>query len=274
LRLIHPSVADLAWDAKPPSEEAVKVNSGAFEAHYSASGTLVQANQLRLQAFATLIHFMPHYYECLRPSMPLILKTIRLCLRPELKENKPLQYNLLRLCDGLLSRLKCQATGRSAEKEPTAGQTAKIEDCSDAADTNTRELLVWWAETVGLILENLTTRLQTPRANRAGLPCAHRSVRQQMTTEYQLGSEWDCHCMQPGIWCDRSLAVPNAHAHVVDASKVWARARVNCQHRVPVFGKTAGDEFITVAVPLTTFLASSPLPMPPSTSNFKETLGL
>lgn len=156
LRLIHPSVADLAWDAKPPSEEAVKVNSGAFEAHYSASGTLVQANQLRLQAFATLIHFMPHYYECLRPSMPLILKTIRLCLRPELKENKPLQYNLLRLCDGLLSRLKCQATGRSAEKEPTAGQTAKIEDCSDAADTNTRELLVWWAETVGLILENLT----------------------------------------------------------------------------------------------------------------------
>ncbi|KAL7054875.1 hypothetical protein AAHC03_024290 [Spirometra sp. Aus1] len=155
LRLIHPSVADLAWDAKPSTEE-VKVNSDTSETPSGASGSLVQANQLRLQAFATLIHFMPHYYECLRPSMPLILKTIRLCLKPELKENKPLQYNLLRLCDSLLARLKCQVTGTYAEREAAGGETASSED-RNSVDANTRQLLAWWAETVGIIMDNLTS---------------------------------------------------------------------------------------------------------------------
>ncbi|BHF84111.1 hypothetical protein SprV_0902726100 [Sparganum proliferum] len=167
LRLIHPSVADLAWDAKPSTEE-VKVNSDTSEPPSGASGSLVQTNQLRLQAFATLIHFMPHYYECLRPSMPLILKTIRLCLKPELKENKPLQYNLLRLCDSLLARLKCQATGTYAEQEEVAGGEAASTEDRNSVDANTRQLLAWWAETVAIILDNLTLKVEpdghpTPR---------------------------------------------------------------------------------------------------------------
>lgn len=83
----------LAWDKLEPSNPL------------SCIGTDLQPNTLRMQALSTLAQFIPNYFECLRPSMPLLIRTIRLCLKVIgicLNYKRPTTYNFLVIVIGII----------------------------------------------------------------------------------------------------------------------------------------------------------------------------
>ncbi|KAF8565543.1 hypothetical protein P879_07028 [Paragonimus westermani] len=70
LRLLHPSVAECAWDTHIPDS-----------LDHTVSATSQQPYQVRVQALTVLRNMVPNYAGFLRPSLPLLKKTMLLCLQ-------------------------------------------------------------------------------------------------------------------------------------------------------------------------------------------------
>ncbi|KAF6776144.1 hypothetical protein AHF37_04714 [Paragonimus kellicotti] len=93
LRLLHPSVAECAWDTHIPDSLT-----------HEASTTSQQPYQVRVQALAVLRNMVPNYTGFLRPSLPLLKKTLLLCLQ-NTEEAHPLWSPVLQFLDVFLPHL-------------------------------------------------------------------------------------------------------------------------------------------------------------------------
>uniref|UniRef100_A0A5K3FH38 DUF4042 domain-containing protein n=1 Tax=Mesocestoides corti TaxID=53468 RepID=A0A5K3FH38_MESCO len=156
LRLIHPKVADLAWDAGTADS-----NGPAAASPREAP----QPNALRVQAISTLRAFVAVYYDCLRPSMHLLKRTIHLCLQPDMEENKPLRTDVFRLCDALISKvfeslitdLHSRLPAPQGVELSSKGDDVKLSsDCDSSLKTN----VAWWTDIIAVILDNTTANTE------------------------------------------------------------------------------------------------------------------
>ncbi|GAA48531.1 HEAT repeat-containing protein 6 [Clonorchis sinensis] len=135
LRLIHPDVSTFAWDSRY-SESIVDTLSPD------------QPLQVRIQALSVLREMVPSYAGFLRPSLPVIQKTLLSCLK-DLPENKPLWGATLRFLDIFLPHLA------NATNEGPDGSVYVYDDCV---------LTSWWENFVPPILRIL----QTPQKAQVG----------------------------------------------------------------------------------------------------------
>ncbi|KAG5441170.1 HEAT repeat-containing protein 6 [Clonorchis sinensis] len=126
LRLIHPDVSTFAWDSRY-SESIVDTLSPD------------QPLQVRIQALSVLREMVPSYAGFLRPSLPVIQKTLLSCLK-DLPENKPLWGATLRFLDIFLPHLA------NATNEGPDGSVYVYDDCV---------LTSWWENFVPPILRIL-----------------------------------------------------------------------------------------------------------------------
>ncbi|KAF5400074.1 hypothetical protein PHET_06206 [Paragonimus heterotremus] len=93
LRLLHPNVAECAWDTHIPDSHI-----------HTMSTTCQQPHQVRVQALAVLRNMVPNYAGFLRPSLPLLKKTLLLCLQ-KTEEPHPLWSPVLQFLDVFLPHL-------------------------------------------------------------------------------------------------------------------------------------------------------------------------
>ncbi|TGZ63168.1 hypothetical protein CRM22_007049 [Opisthorchis felineus] len=126
LRLIYPDVSSFAWDSRYSESIADTLSPD-------------QPLQVRIQALSVLREMVPSYAGFLRPSLPVIQKTLLFCLK-DLPENKPLWGATLRFLDVFLPHLS------NATNEGPDGSVHVYDDCV---------LTSWWENFVPPILRIL-----------------------------------------------------------------------------------------------------------------------
>ncbi|TPP59962.1 hypothetical protein FGIG_03392 [Fasciola gigantica] len=135
LRLIHPDVSTFAWDAATQPAYPEVANFGGTVDQFTV-GTGCQSTKqcqpppVRVQALTVLRNMVPNYAVFLRPSLPLLKKTLLFCLQ-DYKKNKLLWAPTLKFLLVFLPYLQIVPTATNDPSTDTVSQG---------------ESLAWWCD--------------------------------------------------------------------------------------------------------------------------------